>query len=626
MTYSFDIFDTCLLRACQPLQVFDILASRLMPERNKSIWFEFAEERVRGERLAIRKCTSTEKEDVTLEEIYSCCNFTGIDDSLPSKSKIMEEEMQAERDVLVPVKSVCDMISTLRMQGQQIVFISDMYLPYFFVKEILTTYGLFQEGDHLYISSCSGKRKSTGNLFKLIHKELDVDYGDWVHYGDNAVADRAVPRKLGIKAKSIVHRSDFYENRLRLQDHTSRLQTADVMAAISKAVRLKESGDIQWDFACELIAPAFVPFVYGILTDAVRRGITDLFFMARDSYVFFEIAKVWQPDFPTLKLHYLYVSRDSLYLPGLPDTSLDSLTRIFQKFDWGGLENMLSRLHMSDWEERMRAILPADVHTSKDRLDFLLRNDAFKSELEQKYQEQRSLAVSYFKKEGLGNGHAAVIDLRGTRRCQMAINEILRSAGLNEALGYYFEVDKNTRHDGDFCSLNFSWRYDLTRRQYAIGPYGLFEQYFCITPFKRTYEYAPSPEGETVPVFENDFQHEEYKKRTAEINVRACREYARLYASILAKTDHWQNSEKACSVLTEFFEYPKRKFLKALKDCIMSDSHVQHNSLLKKSTVWSVLASWGNNEWAYGNLVYNSIIPEFWRLVLKMLFKRKARK
>lgn len=625
MTHSFDIFDTCLVRACQAQTVFDILASRLMADRGESVCFEFSNERVRGENKAIGRYTSQEKEDVTLSEIYSCCDFGGIDKSLSDASSIMEVEMQVERDVLTPVKSVVDEVSALRKQGHQIVFISDMYLPYSFVKELLQTHGLFQEGDHLYISGQEGKRKSTGNLYKLVHEELGVDYCQWVHHGDNPVSDVAVPRKLGIKVEKVVHRLGYYENRLRLQDYTSRFQSANVMSAISKSVRLQAEGGVQRQFACELIAPAFVSFVYGVLCDAKKRGIVDIHFMARDSYIFYEIAQTLRGQFPDLRLHYLYVSRDSLYLPGLPDTSLKSLKKLFLKHDWADLENILSRIHMLDWLERMRGVVPAEAKSPEEKLAALLGNPEFKSALNSKWQEQRSLAVGYFVQEDLGNGHSAVVDLRGTRRCQMAINEILLSAGLNQVMGYYFEVSPNSQHGGDFCALNFSWRYGQTHHQYRLGPYGLYEQYFCVTPFKRTYEYAKSPDGKVVPVYERDYQAEDFKKRTAEINVKVCKEYARLYSLLLGKTDHWLNCEKACSVLTEFFQYPKPHYLNALKDVVMSDSSVQHNSLLKRTSILSVLKTWKTNQWAYGNLIYNSFFPEIWRMMLKLLFLRKER-
>ncbi len=623
MTYSFDVFDTCLVRACPPLVVFDILASRLMPNQDESLWFEFAQERINGEHRAICKYTSKEKEEVSLEEIYSCCDYSAFP-SLPSNSSIMKMELEVESEVLSPVNNVRDKITRLRKEGNQIVFISDMYLPQEFIKEILSRNRIFCDDDELFVSSHYGKRKSTSNLFRLVHDKLGLDYKHWVHYGDNQTSDFDAPKRLGIKAVITRNKQDYYEKRLQAQDMTSRRLTAHVMAYISRAVRLREKNDIQWSFACEMIAPAFVPFVYGLLCDAKRRGITDIFFMARDSYIFYEIAKEWQNIFQDIKIHYLLVSRDSLYLPGLPDISIRSVAKLFQKYDWSGIENILSRLHMIEWMEKAKAIVPQNATNTESILSALLGDKEFNTALQHKYEEQRMLAVNYFKEENLGSGHAAVVDLRGTRRCQMAINDILLSAGLKEVFGYYFEVLPNPKTGGSYKALNFSYRYDRVWPQFGLGPYGLFEQYYCVTPFNRTYGYKLTSNGEVAPVYEKDYQSNKYKNRTSKINIQACKAYAALYAQLLGQTNHWQNSEKACTVLTEFFKYPKAIFLKPLEECVMSDSQVQHNALLEKRNILSILKSWRHAQWSYGNLIYNSHCPEFWRLALKLFFGRKT--
>ena len=47
-------------------------------------------------------------------------------------------------------------IDELHKAGNHIIFISDMYLPYDFIKNLLVKNGLFNEGDRLYIS-CNKK-------------------------------------------------------------------------------------------------------------------------------------------------------------------------------------------------------------------------------------------------------------------------------------------------------------------------------------------------------------------------------------------------------------------------------------------------------------------------------------
>ena len=57
MIYSFDIFDTCLIRTCGlPYFAFEILARRVMPNADETQIFDFALVRKEGESLVIIIC------------------------------------------------------------------------------------------------------------------------------------------------------------------------------------------------------------------------------------------------------------------------------------------------------------------------------------------------------------------------------------------------------------------------------------------------------------------------------------------------------------------------------------------------------------------------------------------
>ena len=524
MTYSFDIFDTCLIRTCgKPNFVFEILARKAWVDSEETQWFDFALERKRGEAKARSFLARQGREEVTLSEIYSCCDFSRLE-GIPSNEVLMKEELEVERLVLAPVVNMRNTINRLRNAGHQIVFISDMYLPYEFIKEVMVNNGFLQESDFLYVSCQHDKTKQSGSLFQLVHDELNLDYKQWVHVGDNKHSDVDVPRKYGIKSSLISHQFSYYENQLRTKGYSSRTQVAYMLASIAKAVRLGNEDDARVKFATDLIAPVFVPYVFSIMKDAERRGVGKLYFLARDAYIFYVIAKKLENLFPSIAVRYLYVSRNSLYLPGLDNISMESLKPLFTSIDWQGVDDVLSRLHLSAMKDDFSAIEQRKIYGADKILPLLLENERFAHALEQKRKEQRKLAVEYFRQEGLGVGKTAVVDLTGTRRCHNAINKILRSAGLDSTFGYYFEVlDKRGAGSG-YKALNFFERYAYADRLYAIGPHDLFEQYYCITPHFRTYEYRLNSGGAVEPVYEEDNQNEVYKKRVSEINVKVCEE------------------------------------------------------------------------------------------------------
>ena len=104
--YSYDIFDTCLVRACgEPSHVWDILAHKILGESADFAQIaDFVLIRRSAEGKAREELISHEKEDVTIEDIYTYCDFSSLTDI--SKHDIMEEEMAVEEKMLIPVYSV----------------------------------------------------------------------------------------------------------------------------------------------------------------------------------------------------------------------------------------------------------------------------------------------------------------------------------------------------------------------------------------------------------------------------------------------------------------------------------------------------------------------------------------
>ena len=197
--YSFDIFDTCLVRVCGNSEnIFDIVARRILKETSLSAINDFILIRKSGEGRARKLFITSEKEDITLTDIYSQCDFSSLTDI--SNNTIMEMEMTVEAEMLTPVLCIKEEIEHLHSQQQPVVFISDMYLPEDFIKDLLRKTGFFTEGDKLFISGHVGKAKSTGNLFRYVQKLLKLDVRHWYHKGDSRHSDYDMPRSIGIKA------------------------------------------------------------------------------------------------------------------------------------------------------------------------------------------------------------------------------------------------------------------------------------------------------------------------------------------------------------------------------------------------------------------------------------------
>ena len=145
---SFDIFDTCLVRATgAPESVFEILARTVINSASDADMLDFVKIRKEGEVSA--RQTSLHKE-VTIEEIYDKCDFSVL--TSMKNQDILNTELSIEESVLLPVHKIKERIDYFRAKKWIICFISDIYLPERFVKYILQKFGLLKEGDRLYLS------------------------------------------------------------------------------------------------------------------------------------------------------------------------------------------------------------------------------------------------------------------------------------------------------------------------------------------------------------------------------------------------------------------------------------------------------------------------------------------
>ena len=313
--YSYDIFDTCLVRACgSPEMIWDILANRILGNTsNTADVNDFILIRRQAEGKARELLINETKEDVTIGDIYNFCDFSSL--TSISNQEIMKSEMEVEEDMLVPVFSILQEIDKLHQAGENITFISDMYLSKNFIKKILINTGFFHDGDRLYISGEIGKSKSTGHLYDYVKKELNISFKQWIHKGDNKYSDYQIPKRKGIKTILINHSLSYYERKAIEFDLALAPSDLKKITHISRAVRLSMTDEPAYRFATDFIAPQMTTFVHNILEDARHRGIHHLYFMARDAYILYIIAEEFARLYPGISLHYLYASRQSLYKP-----------------------------------------------------------------------------------------------------------------------------------------------------------------------------------------------------------------------------------------------------------------------------------------------------------------------
>lgn len=567
--YSFDILDTCLCRTCgESYAVFDLLAQDVLGiDITPSQLADFRLIRTKGEKIARQKSIA---EDVTIEQIYQECDFSGLIDL--TLDKIIEREILIERKVLRPIYGTLQKIKKIHSQEQSILYISDMYLPSKFFVEILEEFGFWKEGDKIFVSCEIGNSKVTGNLFRYISRQLNISYREWIHYGDNRYSDVVVPRKLGICAHHVKFDYSHYQKYLINKDYDPTECYMARLAGISRAIAIGNKYSPRLQFAADIIAPIYVSFTYNVLKDAKKRGIKRLFFIARDAHIIYCIAKEMRSLFPNIEIKYLYASRKALYLPSLEDITMNTLQTILPPYQLKYNDEYFDNFQ---------------VDTNGLTYDKFKNNNIPPSlieEIKKRWKEQKVNTLNYFIQEGLADKHTKVgiVDIRGSRRSQRCINKILKTNDYNGVFGYYLESDKY-RIPPESPEEYYSFIYS----DYNVSPNFsniflnniLLEKYFCISSAKRTSGYIKKDNGEIIPEFEEGENLPEYFDSIHQLNISVCLDFLRLF--INNKLDIHSNEifKYSFSLISEFANHPQREYVKVFRDLEYNETS-QHSQMI----------------------------------------------
>lgn len=179
---SFDMFDTLVTRkVVSPEDIFEIIQRE---KKNNFIEWRYQ---------AIREL---ENENYSLDELYRKEEkINGL--KKYSLEELKKYEIETERALIFPRKTMIDFFNQLCEMGKDIYIISDMYLPAQILKEILDDCGLNINIERILVSSEIKTSKKDLGLWKY-YQEHYIKGRSAIHIGDNYQTDVINPRKFGI--------------------------------------------------------------------------------------------------------------------------------------------------------------------------------------------------------------------------------------------------------------------------------------------------------------------------------------------------------------------------------------------------------------------------------------------
>ncbi len=553
MIYSFDVFDTCVVRTCaKPSDLFYLLAENLLAESGRPYGREEVGELALG-RIDAEKRThqKTDKNEITLCDIYA---ELGDLSAWGFSAQVMQDaEVRLELSLMRPIVPIRQRVEALRAAGERVIFISDMYLPGSVVRDLLVGCGFEVPEGTLYVSSDLNATKRAGSLFKHVLEQEKISARELKHCGDSVEGDVVGARRAGISAELVtVTQLNRFEKAMLGVPSTTPWATSQ-LAGIARATRLgfAESGEDAHtaqgavEIASSVVALLLTGFVLWTLRDAQARGLKRLYFVARDGQVLHKVALALKTGVDAPEVRYLYGSRQAWYVPSAFAVNRDELEFVLMTGQSSAPRHNLKRVNLTP--EALAAPLarhgfPPETWETQLGDEAVERFWAFTKDPEvaplilAEAERARALSLAYFKQEGLfEDDRWALVDVGWTLRTQGSLRKVLASAGQPHTLGYYLGVSK-TRFSsraygqGRAYLLEEAEQGSLAAVRTLFENKGLIDQVFTMADHGSTRGYAQEG-GRVEPVLSALPPHPEREAFLATVQASVVR-----YAEELAKS------------------------------------------------------------------------------------------
>ena len=456
--YSFDVFDTLIARkTATPKGIFSLIQHKLMTcleyqAISRYIAANFFELRFHAEELARKNNEFNGIEEISLDEIYIVMALTGC--LSPEERRVLcELERITELENVVGIDENIEKVKSLISQGEEVILLSDMYLDKVIIREMLVKADPIFREIPLYISSELKKRKTSGNLYRMVKDKLVIDYDNWIHFGDNSYQDIEVPFKLGITVQQY-HPEPLivFEEKL-LKDYESNAFLQLMIGAAKNARRREGLTSDAEKIGASLSGPILYSYADWILNECIEKGTKRLYFIARDGYLIKKIVDI-MIEYQNIDIDtfYIYGSRKAWRIPSLSREEFN----LYQIIQWSNVHKIKTIEDLADVlmipVEELLPFLPQGCHNksikvTSQTVEYLVkkleRDTEFIEYCLAKHAPKREAAKRYLWQEiDFSDDSFAFVDISGGGLTQGCLKKLLAGVYNKPIRTYFFKIDR----------------------------------------------------------------------------------------------------------------------------------------------------------------------------------------
>jgi predicted HAD superfamily hydrolase len=457
---SFDIFDTLLKRTVEkPCDIF-CLTGREFERRTGQVIPDYETMRSMAE-IHARAALSHKNEkvlqnppmlseEITLPDIYK--QIKGL--TAQNKETLMQIECDLELQLCCANEEMKKLFEWCLKNNKKVVFISDIYLPEALIEQMLHKCGYIAY-DRLYLSSLTGLKKSTGNLFLHVLKALRISEKELVHIGDSFQSDYLAASKLGIKSVLLPNKiNQLSRASLEKVTQADKWEYQTLQAMIN--CTMPADKDEYYRFGYEAFGILLYHFNRWLKTDLEKRNITKIFFFSRDGKI---IKTAFDSMYAEsgLKEHYVCVSRRSLRVPQLWfQSELSTVVYGFPAAKYITMETFLINIglepeqyavELKEYGLTLSTVVKRSEISASENLNAFY--EKIKPDMIANSKKEYDYLLEYLKLNDF-YGEVAVVDIGWRGSLQYFLQQIAEKAGITVTMhGYYISLSKDAKWDLD---------------------------------------------------------------------------------------------------------------------------------------------------------------------------------
>ena len=515
-----DLFDTLIHRTVHPYFVYKLWAKLLIRELGMVISIdELYRIRISAINTLAKDLGCNKVEipyDILIQEIFHrLSNSNRIDDIAMEKFHMYfrEADYQAEIPVQFKNQELVEGLRYLKEKNYKLFIVSDFHLPATLIKRLLEYHGILDLFNDVFSSCDHSKSKESGDLYQFLLTETNSKASETSMMGDNKKSDFINASKNGLYAQYLKHYSHKIRNKKNLLGSSEK----DFIETCKKTEKVCKKSEHPFS---EYIIH-FYFFTERLYEQCKKKGIKDLFFLAREGHYLKELFDKYQHSNilikeDKIKTHYLRASRHSATQVSLKPIEEEEFLPVKKKYDNQSTRNFLSAYRI-EGEVANEILSQIGVNPDEVILDFassnvlidLRKNTLFKDQYEANRTYQKKAFDAYLDSFNVNftNDGLNLVDVGWGGTMQEKIHQYLDRK--IDVTGYYiglkeiYTIENKTKRFG----LNFSVYPKIDYTDHILMANGQLYEQLLAASHGSTLGYSLSDEAPTLEF------HEENEKK-----------------------------------------------------------------------------------------------------------------